>query len=461
MAKKEAGAQSKILVVDDDNYIRLFLQETLEGIGYSVVLAEDGEDALEKIKSSPPDLVLTDLKMPKKDGLELLTDVQKLNQPPGVIIITAYGTVETAVQAMKDGAFDYLTKPFSITEIESRLKRYFELNLLRVENRDLKKKLKAQDVKTEMIGQSRELLAVLELVKMVSRSDAPVFIQGESGTGKELVASAVHKTSDRADKPFLQLNCAAIPENLMESTLFGHVQGAFTGANKTTQGIFEETDGGTLLLDEVSEIPVGLQAKLLRVLQEQRFTKVGSHKPVDVDVRIIATTNHDIAEMIGNGTFREDLYYRLNVVPIRVPPLRERPSDIPLLLDHFIAYFCEKYRQEKKTIDSSTLRYLQAYDWRGNIRELKNHTERALLFSGSAPKLELEHFFPPEDNGHELGGLKLGGGSKLADVERQAILATLERTSQNRSHAARILAISVKTLRNKLKQYGLDSATAS
>ena len=461
MAKKQAGARSQILVVDDDNYIRLFLEETLEGLGYGVVLAEDGEDALGKIKSSPPDLVLTDLKMPKKDGLELLIDVQKLKQPPGVIIITAYGTVETAVQAMKDGAFDYLTKPFSITEIESRLKRYFELNHLRAENRDLKQKLKAQDVKTEMVGQSPKLMGVLELIKMVGGSDAPVFIQGESGTGKELVASAVHKSSDRADGPFLQLNCAAIPENLMESTLFGHVQGAFTGANKTTRGIFEESNGGTLLLDEVSEIPPSLQAKLLRVLQEQRFTKVGSHKPVDVDVRIIATTNRDITEMISAGTFRDDLYYRLNVVPIHVPPLRERPGDIPLLLDHFIAHFCEKYRQEKKTIGASTLRHLEAYDWRGNIRELKNNTERALLFSGSAPELQLGHFFPTEGNGQEAGGLKFGGGSTLADVERQAILATLDKTSQNRSHAARILSISVKTLRNKLKQYGLDSAAAT
>ncbi|MEE9162191.1 MAG: sigma-54 dependent transcriptional regulator, partial [Candidatus Neomarinimicrobiota bacterium] len=255
MAKK-TKAPAQILVVDDDNYIRLFLKETLEGNGFDVTLAEDGAEALAKVKASPPDLVLTDLKMPKKDGLELLQDVNKLEKPPGVIIITAYGTVETAVQAMKEGAFDYLTKPFSITEIESRLKRYFELNELRNENRDLKRKLKAQDVRSELVGQSREIMEVLEVVEMVSRSDAPVFIQGESGTGKELVANAVHKSSERADKPFLQLNCAAIPENLMESTLFGHIQGAFTGAHKTAKGIFEESNGGTLLLDEVSELPV-------------------------------------------------------------------------------------------------------------------------------------------------------------------------------------------------------------
>lgn len=459
--KQKRSTPPQILVVDDDNYIRLFLKETLEGKGYDVVLANDGADALAKIKVAQPQLVLTDLKMPHKGGLELLRDVNKLDQPPGVIIITAYGTVETAVQAMKEGAFDYLTKPFSITEIESRLKRYFELNQLREENRDLKKQLRAKDIKSEMVGQSREILAVMEVVEMVSRSDAPVFIQGESGTGKELVASAVYRSSGRADKAFMQLNCAAIPENLMESTLFGHVQGAFTGANRTAKGIFEESDGGTLLLDEISEIPVGLQSKLLRVLQEQRFTKVGSHKPIDVDVRIIATTNRNITDLISEGSFREDLYYRLNVVPVIVPPLRERPSDIPLLLDHFVGLFCEKYQQPKKTIAPDSLRRLEAHEWRGNIRELKNSTERAILFSASAPVLTLDHFFPSEGNGQGLIGLALGGASTMAEVEKQAILATLEKTGQNRSHAARILGISVKTLRNKLKLYGFDGVSTS
>ena len=456
--RKQNTESHHILVVDDDNYIRLFLKETLEGKGYRVELAEDGEEALAKIKSSPPDLVLTDLKMPKKDGLELLTDVGQLDEPIGVIIITAYGTVETAVKAMKDGAFDYLTKPFSITEIESRLKRFFELNTLRKENRDLKEKIKAQEVRTEMVGQSPQIYSVLEIVDMVSRSDAPVFIQGESGTGKELVATAVHKRSDRADKPFMQLNCAAIPENLMESTLFGHVQGAFTGASKTTRGIFEESDGGTLLLDEISEIPLGLQAKLLRVLQEQRFNKVGSHKPIDVNVRIVATSNQNIDEMVRKGTFREDLFYRLNVVPIFVPPLRERPGDIPLLLEHFVAHFCKKYNQPKKEISTDAFRYLERYKWRGNIRELMNNTERAILFSESSPKLEIEHFFPGEGDSRDQGGLTFDGGSTLAEVEKQAILATLEKTRQNRTQAARILVISVKTLRNKLKLYGLESS---
>jgi len=458
--KKQSTDSHCILVVDDDNYIRLFLKETLEGKGYCVELAEDGEEALAKIKSSPPNLVLTDLKMPKKDGLELLKEVNQLDQSLGVIIITAYGTVETAVRAMKDGAFDYLTKPFSITEIESRLKRYFELNDLRRENRDLKQKLKAQEVRSEMVGQSAGIRDVLEIVEMVSRSDAPIFVQGESGTGKELVATALHRRSDRADRPFLQLNCPAIPENLMESTLFGHVQGAFTGASKTTRGIFEEANGGTLLLDEVSEIPFGLQAKLLRVLQEQRFTKVGSHKPIDVDVRIVATSNRNISGMVKEGTFREDLFYRLNVVPILVPPLRERPDDIPLLLEHFVAHFCEKYKQPKKELSADALRRLELYDWPGNIRELKNNTERAILFSESSPKLEMEHFFPAEGSGRDKETLTFGGGSTMAEVEKQAILATLEKTGQNRTQAARILAISVKTLRNKLKLYGLDSSTA-
>ena len=455
MAKQTVSHQ--ILVVDDDNYIRLFLKETLEGSGYRVELAENGEEALSKIKASPPDLVLTDLKMPKKDGLELLLDVNKLEQAMGVIIITAYGTVETAVKAMKDGAFDYLTKPFSITEIESRLKRYFELNDLRKENQELRNKLRAHEVRTEMVGESAEMQSVLQVIEMVGGSDAPVFIQGESGTGKELVATAIHRRSDRAEGPFHQLNCAAIPENLIESTLFGHVQGAFTGANKTTRGIFEESHNGSLLLDEVSEIPSGLQSKLLRVLQEQRFTKVGSHKPIDVDVRIIATSNRNIREMVKEGAFREDLFYRLNVVPLFIPPLRERRGDISLLLEHFVSYFCKKYAQPKKELSGDVLKQLELYDWPGNVRELKNNTERAILFAESSPKLEMKHFFPAGGEGYGKQNLTFGGGDTLAEVEKQAILATLEKTGQNRTQAAKILSISVKTLRNKLKQYGLEN----
>ncbi len=447
-----------ILVVDDDNYIRLFLQETLEGKGYRVELAEDGEAALAKIKAEPPDLVLTDLKMPKMDGLELLQAVNKLDQPPGVIIITAYGTVETAVKAMKQGAFDYLTKPFSITEIESRLSRYFEINSLRRENLHLKEQLQSQSVITDMVGQSKEILEVMQVVEMVSRSDAPVFIQGESGTGKELVATAVHRRSNRSEEPFLQLNCAAIPENLMESTLFGHIQGSFTGANKTTKGIFEEADGGTLLLDEISEIAPGMQAKLLRVLQEQRFTKVGSHKPIDVDVRIVATSNRDIQTLVREGQFREDLFYRLNVVPIRVPPLRERKDDIPILLGYFLDLFCRKYNQPKKTISTATQRQLEHYSWPGNVREMKNNTERAVLFAGDNPRLEMEHYFPPTARETGTSASVFTGGSTIAEVEKQAILATLEGTGNNRTQAARILDISVKTLRNKLKLYEIDGS---
>ncbi|MCH8836481.1 MAG: sigma-54-dependent Fis family transcriptional regulator [Candidatus Marinimicrobia bacterium] len=448
-----------ILVVDDDNYIRLFLQETLEGKGYRVELAEDGKAALAKVKAEPPDLVLTDLKMPKMDGLELLQAINKLDQPPGVIIITAYGTVETAVKAMKEGAFDYLTKPFSITEIESRLSRYFEINSLRRENRHLKEQLQAQAVITDMIGQSREILDVMQVVEMVSRSDAPVFIQGESGTGKELVATAVHRSSDRADRPFLQLNCAAIPENLMESTLFGHIQGSFTGASKTTKGIFEEADGGTLLLDEISEISPGMQAKLLRVLQEQQFTKVGSHKPIDVNVRIVATSNRDIQALVREGQFREDLFYRLNVVPILVPPLRDRKDDIPILLDHFLDLFCRKYGQPKKTISTDTRRQLEHYGWPGNVREMKNSTERAILFAGDLPQLEMEHFFPSSSRETSSLASDFTGSNTIAEVEKQAILATLEGTGNNRTQAARILDISVKTLRNKLKSYEIDGST--
>lgn len=363
------------------------------------------------------------------------------------------------MNAMKDGAFDYLTKPFSITEIETRLKRFFEINHLRQENHTLKKKLKTHTDSMELVGQSPQLQQVMSVVELVGHSDATVLIQGESGTGKELIASAVHRHSDRADMPFLQINCAAIPENLMESTFFGHVQGAFTGANKTTKGIFEETDGGTLLLDEVSEIPIGLQAKLLRVLQEQTFTKVGSHKPVHVNVRIISTTNKNILDMVENGTFREDLYYRLNVVPIYVPPLRDRTNDAPLLLSHFVNHFCEKYNLSPKKIASDTLKQLENYPWPGNIREMKNNTERAVLFATNSDEMRMEHFFPPEPAGATSSKVRFAGTATVAEVEREAIMATLDRTGQNRTQAAKILDISVKTLRNKLKSYGIEHAT--
>jgi DNA-binding NtrC family response regulator len=453
-------ASRNILVVDDDNYIRMFLEETLVTSGYQVEQAENGEAALEMVKKSQPDLVLSDLKMPKMDGLTLLTELQKLENPPGVIIITAYGTVETAVEAMKNGAFDYLTKPFSITEIDSRLSRYFELNNLRQENKDLRRRLQAKTITREMVGESTELKQVQQMIEMVSNSDAPVFIQGESGTGKELVAAAIHQSSDRSSAPFLQINCAAIPENLMESTLFGHVQGAFTGANKNAKGIFDEADGGTLLLDEISEIPAGLQAKLLRVLQEQQFNKVGSHKLINVDVRIIATSNQDIVELVASGQFREDLFYRLNVVPIQVPPLRKRTGDIPLLLDHFVGQFCGKYKQDKKQLSATALQQLQGYQWPGNIREMKNNTERAVLFAAAEDTLEMEHFFPAAVQTITPSQNAFTGSATIAEVERQAIMATLENTGQNRTQAAKILDISVKTLRNKLKQYGMSNANA-
>ncbi|MCH7528752.1 MAG: sigma 54-interacting transcriptional regulator [Candidatus Marinimicrobia bacterium] len=340
-------------------------------------------------------------------------------------------------------------------------KRAVTLDLDYLSGRNLFRQLSAaaQAVITDMIGQSREILDVMQVVEMVSRSDAPVFIQGESGTGKELVATAVHRRSDRADRPFLQLNCAAIPENLMESTLFGHIQGSFTGASKTTKGIFEEADGGTLLLDEISEISPGMQAKLLRVLQEQRFTKVGSHKPIDVNVRIVATSNRDIKALVREGQFREDLFYRLNVVPILVPPLRDRKDDIPILLDHFLDLFCRKYGQPKKTISTDTRRQLEHYSWPGNVREMKNSTERAILFAGDLPQLEMEHFFPSSSRETSSLASDFTGSNTIAEVEKQAILATLEGTGNNRTQAARILDISVKTLRNKLKSYEIDGST--
>jgi DNA-binding NtrC family response regulator len=450
----------QLLIVDDDHSMRTILQEALSNSGYEVTLAKDGKSALNILRNERCDLVVTDLVMPQMSGIELMEIVKKEYPDVGFLIITAYGTVETAVEALHNGAYDFITKPFSISQIESRISRFFEYEHLKRENKELKRKLSLDEKFKKLVGNSKAMQQIYYQIEMVAKSDAPVFIQGESGTGKELIATAIYEHSERMDQPFLKINCSAIPETLFESTLFGHEKGAFTNAIKQHRGLFEEANGGTLLLDEISEIPIAMQAKLLRVLQEQKFIRVGGAKEINCDVRVIATSNTVIRELIDQGKFREDLFYRLNVFPIFVPPLRERPEDIPLLVDHFLKKFQHKYGYEKKEVKEDTMKVLMNHHWPGNVRQLENLIERGIIYSGRENVLKLDHLLLQAE--YEPGNNDgfIGAPVSIAEMEKKLIFQTLKRTNNNRTQAANILGISVRTLRNKLHQYadeGLSS----
>ncbi len=442
-----------ILVVDDDLSLRTILNETLSNSGFKVRIAKDGKSALDLLSENQFDLVISDLMMPGMTGIEFMVAARNVHENLGFLIITAYGTVETAVDALHKGAFDFVTKPFSISQIESRVNRYFEYQDLKAENKALKRKLSDDRQYTKLIGQSPEMERVFSQISIVARSDASVFIQGESGTGKELIAQSIHDGSDRSDKPFLKINCSAIPESLFESTLFGHEKGSFTNAIKMHKGLFEEADGGTLLLDEISEIPVTMQAKLLRVLQNRTITRVGNTQELDVDVRVIATSNQDLDKLIRDGNFRSDLYYRLNVFPIIVPPLRMRNTDIPLLIEHFISKFKIKYRFEHKELSAETLKSISREDWPGNVRQLENIIERAVLYSGDEERIAMEHFNLEAEVLKADDASSIKAVTTIAEMEKQMIHNALKRTTNNRTQAADLLGISVRTLRNKLHQY--------
>jgi DNA-binding NtrC family response regulator len=442
----------EILVVDDDENLRLVLQETLVSCGYTVDTAEKGSSALEKIKQRPYDLVITDLMMPGIKGIELISQGRKIRPNQGFLVISAYGTIETAVEAMQKGAFDFITKPFSISHIESRVQRFFEYESLREENTSLKKQLKAIKTTSRMVGESSLMRKLHQNIQIVAGSDAPVFIKGESGTGKELVGEDIHKNSSRSQKPFLKINCAAVPETLFESTLFGHEKGAFSGAYKTKKGLFEESSGGTLLLDEISEIPYSLQAKLLRVLQEMKIRKVGGSEEIDVDVRIIATTNRDIPQLIRDGKFREDLFFRLNVFPIETPALAHRADDIPKLIHYFVEKYSQKYKIKQKAFSKSAYEKLITYRWPGNVRQLEHCVERAVLYSARDEEILEEHLIF-EAASQTTDGRENMPVSTLAEMEKNLILKTLQQTNNHKTQAAEQLGITVRTLRNKLNQF--------
>jgi two-component system response regulator AtoC len=450
-------AMQNVLVVDDEPIIRKFLVEALGRMGFAVQEAPDAAHALRLIKSETFDLIFTDIRMPALGGMELLRRVRADSPESVVVMMTAYATVESAVEAMKMGAFDYIIKPFSPDQIEMVTRRAAERQSLIEENRYLRSEILKEYGFGEIIGNTRVMHDIFEVIKKVANSRATVLVQGESGTGKELAARAIHYNSSRANAPFIKVNCAALPESLLESELFGHEKGAFTGAVTRRPGRFELAHRGTLLLDEVSEIPLGLQAKLLRVLQELEFERVGGTRPIKVDVRIVATTNRNLDEEIEAKRFREDLFFRLNVIPITLPPLRERLDDVPLLAQHFVERYCRENNRAPKRLVPEALDLMRRYGWPGNVRELQNVTERAVV-------LDADEVIRPEHLALRPGGSEDSDadeivdavGITVAEMERRLILKTLRALGGNRGRTAEMLQISVRTLRNKLNQYRMQ-----
>ncbi len=447
-----------ILVVDDDTAHRTMLRTLIGGWGYEITEVDDGGVAIEKVQDQPFDLILMDVRMLKISGIEALGRIKTLNPSIPVIIMTAYSSIESAVTALKSGAYDYLTKPLDFDKLRITIERAMEHALLREENRILKQNIGARFDRRNIIGQSVGMERLLETVAQVAMSEATVLIHGESGTGKELIAGAVHYNSFRKTGPFVKINCAAITETLLESELFGHEKGAFTGADRKKEGKFIQASGGSLFLDEVSEMSLMMQVKLLRVLQEREITRVGGEQVVPIDVRLIVATNKDLMAMISAGQFREDLYYRLNVVNLNLPPLRERREDIPLLAQHFLEKFSELNRKLIKGFTPQTMDHLIRYDWPGNVRELMNTVERGVvLCRGDYLDDQVLPMLPPV-NGRaalpETAGI-VSGDISLDAVEKAAILKALEAAGGNKSQTARQLGITRKTLHKKLKEYGV------
>jgi len=447
-------------VIDDEANAAAALEALLEQDGYDVERANDGRSGLLLVERHDPDVVLTDLRMPGMDGLELLGRIKQLRPDAMVILMTAYGTVKTAVKAMKLGAEDYLGKPIDIEELGVVLDKALERKSLLAEARSLRERLEHKYRLDNLVGESPAMLAVFKTIRQVAGSSASVLLLGESGTGKELFAQALHQTSARHKQPFVKVACAALPETLLESELFGHEKGSFTGAIATRAGRFETADGGTLFLDEIGDISPTVQVKLLRFLEEREFERVGGNRTFKVDVRIVAATHRDLKKKLEDGSFREDLYYRLNVIEILIPPLRERPGDIPLLAHHFLRKYAEENKKDIKDTGDDVLALLLSHSWPGNVRELENAMERAVVLA-DGPALLPSHF-PTLRSASGDGVARASGspslgvripGSSLADLEREAILRTLESVGGSTSRAAAVLEISARKIQYKLKEY--------
>ncbi len=451
---------TRVLVVDDERKMRRVLQILLEQMGLESVPVENGEAALQHFRGEKVDLVLTDLKMPGMSGVELLAQIRSIDPDVPVIVLTAHGTVATAVAAMKHGAFDYILKPFDLQAIELVIRNALEMRRYRTENRFLKEQANTIPAFENLIGESSVMQSVYSMIGQVAAAKTAVLITGETGTGKELVARAVHALSPRRDELFVPLNCAAIPADLLESELFGHVRGAFTGAQVERTGKFELADGGTLFLDEIGDMAYALQAKLLRVLQEGVIERIGSNTPVKVDVRLISSTNRDLAAGMAGGTFREDLFYRLNVFEIHLPPLRERHQDIPHLAAFFLAQFGEELGKGPLLLSPPACRLLEQYTWPGNVRELRNLMERAAVLStGPHVDVSLVQVLLPAVTRPTAAATETNGslelGNAVEEVERKLILRALGAANDNKAEAARLLGVSERTLWYKLKRYGM------
>jgi len=455
---KMTNRKNMVLVVDDDAPHRMMLKTLVSEWGYDISEADDGAAAIELAKERAFDLILMDIRMVKVSGIEALDVIKAYNPAIPIIIMTAYSSVETAVKALKKGAYDYLTKPLDFDKLKITIKRAMEHTQLKVENKLLKQNLGQHFDRQNIIGTSTEMTRLLETIAQVAPSEATILINGDSGTGKELVAGAIHFNSARKKGPFVKINCAAITETLLESELFGHEKGAFTGANKRTDGRFLQANLGTLFLDEVSEMSLTMQVKLLRVLQEREITRVGGDQNIKVDVRIIAASNKKLDQLIDEGKFREDLYYRLNVVGIDIPPLKDRPEDIPLLAQHYLNKFGEKNRKSLKGFTPNAMDKLMKHNWPGNVRELMNAVERAVVLSRSdfLDESDLPFVDSPLTLSSDKGESREieTPSASLEEIERNAILKTLESAEGNKSETARRLGITRKTLHKKLKKYG-------
>ncbi len=452
--------RGRILVVDDDLASRTALEALLSDEGYEVELAADGFKALGRLADFSPDVVVTDQKMPGLDGLELLKQLTSRDETLPVILLTAFGAVKSAVEALRAGAYDYLTKPADFDEVLAVVERALRYRALRVEAASLRRRLDEKLAPDNIVGTSPQMQQLFEVIDQVAPSRATVLITGESGTGKELFASAIHHRSSRRQGPFVKLHCAALAESLLESELFGHERGAFTGAQTRRDGRFQQADGGTLFLDEIGEISQAIQVKLLRFLQEHEYERVGGNQTIKVDVRVIAATNKNLQEEVAAKRFREDLFYRLNVVSIEPPPLRERMSDIPALTTFFLAKHARANGREVPGVTAEALDVLTSYPWPGNVRELENALERAVVMC-NGPQIEARHLPPAlrASGGRPIGGMPAIPGSTLAELERFAIMETLKAHGGSTTRAAEVLGISVRTVQYRLQEYAKSQGT--
>ena len=452
----DSGEKATVLIVEDEEKLRRVVELQLKGAGFNVLQAGTAEEGLRH--AGQADLILTDLRLPGMDGLELLSSLRRQNSATPVVVMTAFGTIETAVEAMKAGAIDFLPKPFSLDHLMTVVNKSLEVRALRDENQKLREELGQRYQFDNIVGRSAAMREIFATIQRVAPTRATVLLAGESGVGKDMIARAIHHHSPRADRPFVKINCTALPENLMESELFGYEKGAFTGANISKPGKFEQADTGTVFLDEIGDVPASIQVKLLRILQDREFERLGSNKTRQIDVRVLAATNVDLRAALEQGTFREDLYYRLNVLPLDIPPLRERKEDIPFLAEHFVKKLSKDIGSPVTSISEKAIDRLLQYHWPGNVRELENVMERSIVLS-SGPVLEAEDIkldLAPRSRALAVDSF-LPEGMTLDEHEQSLIREALKRANGNKSQAARLLGLTRNALRYRLTQMGLES----